>query len=63
MTNKWRDFANLHGMSPEQFKDEILEVAQVLLAMYLVKEGGDEVTITNGQHDGVYQLSFKRIVK
>jgi len=63
MENIWRDFAELHGMSPERFKDEILEVAQVVLAMHLAKEGGDEVTITNGQHDGVYQLNFKRIIK
>ena len=61
--NKWKNFADLNNMTPEQFSDEIIECSQAILAMHLIKEGGDKVTITNAQNDGVYELTFKRIVK
>ena len=61
--NKWREFAELNNMTTEDFENEVIDAAQAVLAMHLDKSGGDEVTITNSQHDGVYQLVFKRIVK
>ena len=61
--DKWQEFAQLNNMSPEEFTDEIIECAQAVLAMKLTRKGKDSITITNGQHDGVYQLNFKRIIK
>ena len=61
--NKWQEFAELHGMTNEQFSKEIVECAQAVLAIELKREGNDEVNLIAGQNDGVYQLNFKRIVK
>lgn len=61
--NKWREFAELHNMTTDDFENEVLDAAQAVLAMHLVKTNGDELTITNAQDDGVYQLNFKRIIK
>ena len=61
--NIWRDFAELNGMSPKEFEDEIVTVAQVVLAMKLNKANEDGLKIVSPQNDGVYELSFKRIIK
>ena len=63
MMNKWQQFAQLHNMTPEQFSKEIIECAQAVLAIDLSNSGDDQVNIIAGQHDGVYQLNFKRIIK
>lgn len=61
--NIWQEFAALNGMTPKQFEDEIITTAQAVLAMKLNEAGEDELQIIAGQHDGVYQLNFKRIIK
>ena len=61
--NIWKDFADLNGMTPKQFEDEIITTAQAVLAMKLNEAGEDELRIIAGQNDGVYQLNFKRISK
>ncbi len=61
--NKWKEFAELHSMTTDDFENEIIDSAQAVLAMHLAKTGGDTVTITNRQDDGLYQLTFKRIAK
>jgi hypothetical protein len=61
--NIWQQFAELNGMTPKQFEDEIITAAQACLAMKLKEAGEDELQIIAGQFDGVYQLNFKRIIK
>lgn len=61
--NIWQDFAELNGMTPQQFENEIITVAQAVLAMRLNEAGEDELKIIAEQNDGVYQLNFKRIIK
>ena len=61
--NIWQEFAALNGMTPKQFEDEIIFTAQAVLAMKLNEDGENELRIVSGQHDGVYQLNFKRIDK
>lgn len=63
MTNKWQEFAKLHGMTPEQFSNEIIECAQAVLAIDLVSEESEKVERISSQHDGVYRLTFERIDK
>ena len=61
--NKWRDFAELHDMTSEQFSKELTECAQAVLAIELSKSKDDELNIIADQYDGVYQLTFKRVIK
>ncbi|HHZ71113.1 MAG TPA: hypothetical protein EYN54_12735 [Methylococcaceae bacterium] len=61
--NIWRDFAELNGMSPKEFENKIITVAQAVLAMKLNKDNKDALKITAVQNDGVYELAFKRIIK
>lgn len=61
--NIWQEFAALNGMTPKQFEDEIIIAAQAVLAMKLNEANEDELKIIAAQHDGVYQLNFKRIIK
>ena len=61
--NKWQRFAHNNNMTPEAFTSEIIECAQAVLAMELVKGGKESLSIINGQNDGVYELTFKRIIK
>jgi hypothetical protein len=61
--NIWQEFAMLNEMTPKQFEDEIIFTAQAVMAMKLNETGEDELKIVAGQHDGVYQLNFKRIDK
>jgi flavorubredoxin len=61
--NIWQEFAALNRMTQKQFEDEIISTAQAVLAMKLNEDGEDELKIIAGQHDGVYQLNFKRIIK
>ena len=59
--NKWRDFAILNNMSADDFSKEIVTVAQAVLTMELNKNNSDKVTITNTQHDGEYELIYRRV--
>lgn len=61
--NKWRDFANLHNMTPKEFESEVITTAQAVMAISLEREGSSEMSVIAGQHDGVYELTFKRIIK
>ena len=61
--NIWRDFAELNGMSPKEFENKIITVAQAVLAMKLNKDNKDALKITAVQNDCVYELAFKRIIK
>ena len=63
MSSKWREFAVLNGLTSDQFENEIIDAAQAVLAMKLNKDSVEELTIINGQNDGVYKLTFERIVK
>lgn len=61
--NIWQEFAIKNGMSPDEFEKEIITTAQAVLAMLLNKSEEDALKIVATQHDGVYELTFKRIVK
>jgi hypothetical protein len=61
--NKWREFAELHSMSTDDFENEVIVAAQAVLAMKLARIKKDKLTITNAQRDGVYQLTFERVFK
>ena len=61
MSNKWRDFANLHNMSEDDFTDEIIEVAQAVLAMELKKNHCAFVTVSSKQQGKKYKLTFEEI--
>ena len=61
--NKWREFAQLHNMTTDDFENEIIDAAQAVLAMKLARVIKDKISITNAQNDGVYQLTFERIFK
>lgn len=59
--NKWQRFAHNNNMTPKQFTSEVIECAQVVLAMDLVKKGTDKVVIKSTQDDGDYELTFTKI--
>ena len=61
MSNKWRDFANLHNMSEDDFTDEIIEVAQAVLAMELKKNHCTFVAVSSKQQGKKYKLTFEEI--
>ena len=61
--NKWLRFAEEHNLTPEKFHTELIEMAQASLAMELNKTKSEELKIVAAQFDGVYELTFKRIVK
>ena len=61
--NIWRDFDELNGMSPKEFENKIITVANAVLAIKLNKDNKDALKITAVQNDGVYELAFKRIIK
>lgn len=61
--NKWREFAESHSMSIDDFEHEIIVTAQSVLAMKLARIKKDKLAITNTQNDGVYQLTFERVFK
>lgn len=61
--NKWQEFAKLHNMSHEDFAKELIECAQAVLAIDLVKVKSDKLEIIAAQNDGIYKLTFERIVK
>lgn len=59
--DKWRSFALLNNLTTEQFENEIIDAAQAVLAMKLVRINRDYLSIKNTQNDGVYKLTFERI--
>jgi hypothetical protein len=61
--NIWKHFADLNGMTQEEFSAEIITVAQACLAMKLNEADEEAIKITSGQYDGVYELTFRRIIK
>ena len=61
--NKWQEFAELHGMTNQEFCQEVIECAQAVLAIDLVSESNEKLERISSQHDGVYRLTFERIVK
>ena len=60
--NIWKDFAELNNMSTDEFTNEIVTVAQAVLAMKLNSKGIDGVVITSSQDDGDYKLIFRRVL-
>lgn len=61
--NIWKQFADLNGMTQEDFEAEIITTAQAFLANKLDEAGEQALKITSGQHGGVYELTFRRIIK
>tara|TARA_R110001632_G_scaffold83617_9_gene184995 strand:+ start:2975 stop:3160 length:186 start_codon:yes stop_codon:yes gene_type:complete len=59
--NKWQRFAHNNNMNPKQFTSEIIECAQAVLAMELVKKSANNMVITSAQDDGEYKLTFTKI--
>lgn len=61
--SKWREFAELHDMNPEQFFNEIIDCSQAILAMKLVEVDKGKIELINSQCDGTYKLTFERIAE
>ena len=60
--DKWRKFAVLNNLTVEQFENELIDAAQAVLAMKLARDKEKSLSIINGQHDGVYELKFTKII-
>ena len=61
MNNIWKDFAELHGMSPNEFASEILTVAQAILPIQLNEHGAQSMRIDSEQLGKKYRLTFSEI--
>lgn len=59
--NIWRDFANINGMTTDEFSKELILTVQAVLAMQLNKKGCDMVRITSNQLGDDYELIFRKI--
>ena len=61
--NIWKQFAQLNGMTPKDFENEIILAAQAVLAMKLNEAGEQALRIESVQSDGSFELTFKKIIK
>ena len=61
MNNIWKDFAELHGMSPNEFASEILTVAQAILPIQLNEHGAQSMRLESEQLGKKYRLVFQRL--
>lgn len=56
----WKDFAERQGWSCEEFEQEVLFVAQAVLAFNLSMSDSNKVEIKSTQYEGNYKLTFER---
>ena len=61
--NIWQDFAALNGMSPDEFANEILMVAQAILPMQLNEHGAQSMRLESEQLGKKYRLVFSEIIE
>ena len=59
--NIWRDFAELNGMSPDEFTNEILLVAQAVLPMQLEQHGAQSMRLESEHLGKKYRLVFSEV--
>jgi len=53
--NIWREFAELNGMTQEQFRDEIIVSAMAIMSMMAEKDKSKEISVTKG----IFTLDFR----
>ena len=53
--NIWREFAELNGMTQEQFRDEIIVSAMAIMSMMADKDKSKKISVTKG----VFTLDFR----
>jgi len=58
-TNIWREFAELNGMTQDEFFDELVTATMAIMSMKLDKQDKDALIVTKGE----YQLRFMEINK